>query len=262
MAKETAIGWCDATFNPWWGCTLYSPGCANCYAKAFAERVGQDIWAERPRRLFGVKHWNEPRHWNEKAKKEGRRWRVFCASMADICEDRPELKDERAKLMQVVHDTPDLDWLFLTKRPHLYVPLFGRHFFFAHRNVWVGFTAENQARLDECWPHVEAIPTAVRWVSAEPLLEDMGMAKYLYTRFDTGDGNYGLNKLSWVVVGAESGDRRRDCGVSAIVSVAAQCRSAGVPLYVKQDCARFPGQQGRIPDSVWKLKQFPDAILK
>jgi protein gp37 len=50
MAKTT-IGWCHYTFNPWWGCSLYSPGCGHCYAKAFAERLGLDIWGEdRPRR--------------------------------------------------------------------------------------------------------------------------------------------------------------------------------------------------------------------
>jgi hypothetical protein len=50
-----------------------------------------------------------------------------------------------------------------------------------------------------------------------------------------------------------------DCGVDAIVSVAEQCQAAGVPVFVKQDCAAKPGQQGRIPDNIWKLKEFPDA---
>jgi protein gp37 len=63
--------------------------------------------------------------------------------------------------------------------------------------------------------------------------------------------------LHWVIVGGESGGGRRDCGVEAIEGVAEQCVNAGVPVFVKQDCSFRPGQQGRISEDVWKLKQYP-----
>lgn len=61
----------------------------------------------------------------------------------------------------------------------------------------------------------------------------------------------------WIIVGGESGKSRRDCGVEAICDVARQCHEAGIPVFVKQDCALRPGQQGRIPPDVWALKEFP-----
>jgi protein gp37 len=66
-----------------------------------------------------------------------------------------------------------------------------------------------------------------------------------------------LRCINWVIVGGESGPNRRDCTAGAIEHVAGQCAAANVPVYVKQDCAMNPGQQGRISDEIWSLKQFP-----
>jgi len=86
--KNSKIEWCDHTFNPWWGCAKVSPGCAHCYAESLAKRTGNAVWGhESPRRFFGDSHWNEPLKWDAAAKAEGRRKRVFCASMADVFED-------------------------------------------------------------------------------------------------------------------------------------------------------------------------------
>jgi len=72
--------------------------------------------------------------------------------------------------------------------------------------------------------------------------------------------NYRLTheRIDWVIVGGESGKNRRDCGVEAIKYVASQCVVAGVPCFVKQDCALKPGQQGRLNDGTWRLKEFPE----
>ena len=61
----------------------------------------------------------------------------------------------------------------------------------------------------------------------------------------------------WVIVGGESGPKRRDCGVEVITDVVDQCVAAGVPVWVKQDCASQPGQQGRIPQAYWERKEMP-----
>lgn len=118
MGKDTGITWTDSTFNPWWGCEKVSPGCTNCYAATFDKRVGGDHWgAKAGRRFFGDKHWREPEKWNRDAAKSGERHRVFCASMADVFEDRDDLVQPRIRLFHLISETPNLDWLLLTKRP-------------------------------------------------------------------------------------------------------------------------------------------------
>src|SRR5205807_955498 len=118
MAKNSTIEWTHHTFNPWWGCKKVSPACDNCYAELWAKRMGQNLWgAKAPRRFFGEAHWREPLRWNEEARVAGNRERVFCASMADIFERRAVLNDERMRLWRLIEQTPNLDWLLLTKRP-------------------------------------------------------------------------------------------------------------------------------------------------
>lgn len=244
MSKDSAIAWTDHTFNPWWGCQRVSPGCENCYAEAFAKRVGQKVWGpQSPRRFFGDKHWAEPRAWDLAAANECTRARVFCASMADVFEDREDIAPHRARLFELIEETPSLDWQLLTKRPEnilRLVPDDWRDGF--PENVWVGTTAENQKWLNDRWEHLRNIPAVVRFLSCEPLLGEVLLP---------------LTGLQWAIVGGESGPSRRDCGVDAIARIVAQCERANIPVFVKQDCAMYPGQQGRIPDDVWARKEFP-----
>src|SRR5712691_9642684 len=117
---KTTIEWCDFSWNPWWGCFKVSEGCKHCYAETLSKRFGRDIWgpaSTTERRFFGPKHWDEPLQWNEQAKREGTRKRVFCASMADVYEDHPMVKSARHSLWLLIQETPHLDWLLLTKRP-------------------------------------------------------------------------------------------------------------------------------------------------
>src|SRR5712671_4682439 len=102
MAKDSRIEWTNHTFNPWWGCVKVSPACKHCYAETWARRVGQKIWGARaPRRFFSEAHWNAPRIWNREA--EGERRRVFCASMADVFENRRELYEWRNRLWCLIN---------------------------------------------------------------------------------------------------------------------------------------------------------------
>jgi len=111
--------------------------------------------------------WKEPLAWNLKAEKAGERHRVFCASLADVFEDRRALDVHRERLWALVERTPSLDWLLLTKRiEHVgsMVP-WGDAW---PTNVWLGCTAENQRRVDERLPHLLSYPAVVRFISAEP----------------------------------------------------------------------------------------------
>lgn len=184
MGEKSSIEWTDHTFNPWWGCTRVSPGCVHCYAETFDKRVhGKDRahWGVKAgRRFFGDKHWNEPLRWNASAAKAGVRERVFCASMADVFEDRPELVEHRARLFALILATPSLDWLLLTKRPEKMVRLAEEAGWEGDwpSNVWAGCTVEDQQRADERIPELLLVPAAVRFLSCEPLIGavDLGLS--------------------------------------------------------------------------------------
>jgi protein gp37 len=168
MARDSAIEWTDHTFNPWWGCTRVSPACKFCYAEAWSKRLGKQVWGKgAERRFFGEEHWRDPIKWNREAEHDGERRRVFCASMADVFEDRDDLNPWRARLWPLIENTPWLDWQLLTKRPeHIgrFVPW--------HQdwpgNVWIGTTAENQKWANKRIPELLQYPAAVRFVGAPP----------------------------------------------------------------------------------------------
>lgn len=137
-------------------------------------------------------------------------------------------------------------------------------------NVHLGVTCEDQQRADERIPLLLQCPAAVRWVSAEPLLERIPVIEDYLSPLGTETCSYGEahetgtcecrgSHLDWVVVGGETGEGRREVDVSAIEDIARLCEEARVPVFVKQDAGKYPGRQGRISDATWALKQFPEA---
>lgn len=221
MGEVSAIEWTDATFNPWWGCTKVSPACRNCYAETWAKRTGFSVWGDRAeRRTFSPSHWAEPVRWNAKAEREGRRMRVFCASMADVFEDAPGLDEQRAKLWPLIEATTSLDWLLLTKRPEnirRMVPWGLR----PPMNVWLGTTVENQEYADERVPHLVDAPANVRFLSCEPLL---GLVTLRQWAID----------LDWVIVGGETGAGARPMDPAWARSLRDQCQEIGLWFHFKQ----------------------------
>ena len=145
MARNSKIEWTDHTFNPWWGCTKVSPACDHCYAETWARRVGLDVWSSgKPRRFLSDAYWQQPHRWNKQARVANQRARVFCASMSDVFEWKKELTPWRHKLWELIEETPYLDWLLLTKRPHLVTRMTPWNDDWP-RNVWLGVTVENQS---------------------------------------------------------------------------------------------------------------------
>lgn len=228
MARNSSIEWTHHTFNPWWGCKRVSPACDNCYAELWARRMGQDLWgAQSPRRFFSEAHWREPLRWNEEARQLGVRHRVFCASMADIFEWRAELNEHRERLWKLIRETPNLDWLLLTKRPqHIrrFVPWTQRHEW--PHNVWVGTTIENQRLADLRLPHLLAVPARVRFLSCEPLLGPIDLTSWFSRR--------GFHPIDWVIAGGESGPRSRPMHPDWPRRLLRQCEAAHVPFHFKQ----------------------------
>lgn len=291
MGADSKIEWTHHTFNPWWGCVKVSPGCAHCYADTFAKRVGQRVWGpDAPRRFFGDKHWREPLKWNRDAATAGVRRRVFCASMADVFEDRSDLVEPRERLFRLIEQTPHLDWLLLTKRPENIRPMLSFQQAGPIDNIWLGTTVEDQERADERIPHLLAAPAAVHFLSVEPLLGPVNLLRRFRVSEDTtvepltgvyevthepcpnlthGGGMQvvpGGPRIDWVIVGGESGPGARPMHPSWAVSVVEQCREAGTPCFFKQAGSVLARQMGFRDakggdmnewPSAWHVREFP-----
>lgn len=291
MGSKTKIAWADSTFSPWWGCQRVSEGCVNCYAETFSKRVGLKVWgANSDRRIFGDKHWYEPRKWNAKAAATGQPHRVFCSSMADVFEDRRDLDPQRARLFALIEETPALTWMLLTKRPEnmrkLTPDSWGGGLHAREEspvgrwpaNVWAGCTAENQVRLDERVPWLLEVPAVVRFLSCEPLLEalDLENVEPYYLKRDKhpydpkvrvdclrghvkGPDDMLDEKIAWVIAGAESGHGRRPMQLDWVRTLRDQCVGAETAFLFKQTVDEL-GVKTELPEldgKVWA--QFPEA---
>jgi protein gp37 len=243
MGENSRIEWCTHTFNPWIGCAKISPGCAHCYAETetfttVQRSKGRELWgALAERHVTADSNWAMPLRWDRAAWKQGVRPRVFCASLADVFEDRADLMAPRARLFHLIDRTPHLDWLLLTKRPENVLRLYGCHGVprpwveSPPPNVWVGASIEDRKRARERLPHLRKIPAALRFLSVEPLLEEIE--------------DLDLEGIHWVIVGGESGAKARSCVFDWIRTIIAQCRAAGVPVFDKQVGARPLGCGGQ-----------------
>jgi protein gp37 len=287
MAQNSNIEWTHHTFNPWRGCTKVSQGCKHCYAETLSKRnpaaLGQ--WGPKGQRVIAAEsYWAQPLKWDKAAKVAGERHRVFCASMADVfegpesmpAESWPLVEAARARLFNLILDTPHLDWLLLTKRPQKIKPqlqaiqvlkydnvwdhLWPHHF----PNVWIGTSVENQATADERIPHLLSVPAKVRFLSMEPLLSSVDLSSLRFGRgydctpgptesYDPlgniyeGDEVIGIScepGIHWVIVGGESGANARPMHPQWVRSLRDQCNGADVPFFFKQWGEELPKGQG------------------
>lgn len=246
----TKIEWTDYVFSPWSGCAKVASGCKKCYAERFSIRQPKvfGTWGPNGERVVrGDAYWKHPVKWNREAEKAGVRRRVFCGSMCDVFEDRPDLVPVRGRLWDTILHTPWLDWLLLTKRPEnlrRYVPWVNfrlETLASPWPNVWLGASASTQGDLDRNLSYLLRCPATVRFLSLEPLLEEV---------------DFNLDGIDWLIIGSESGPRRRPCKVDWILSIRDQCVAAGVPLFIKQ--VNINGALVKMPmidGKVWD--QFP-----
>lgn len=250
MGKASGIQWTNHTFNPWWGCEKVSPGCKHCYAETFAARPihvlpgggkgALPIWggASTVRRFFGDGHWRDPVAWNRAAEKAKTRARVFCASMADVFEDRKDLDPYRARLFELIEATPWLDWQLLTKRPQNMVRLAPDRWRDGWPvNVWAGCTVENQEEAERRIPHLILVPARVHFLSMEPLVSavDLGFSVASPNPVCVADERCpAIACVDWIIVGGESGKCARPFDLAWARSLIRQADAAGVAMFLKQ----------------------------
>jgi protein gp37 len=242
VSKETSISWTDHTFNPWWGCMKVSPGCANCYAEAFAKRTGHDVWGPTAEyRTFGKEHWAEPLAWNASAAKRGVTERVFCASMADVFDERGP-NSERRRLFELIRCTRNLTWQLLTKRPENWAIYFSENM----PNVWLGFTAENQEYFDErsrCMRHIPGF-TGKFFVSYEPALGPIRLVEP-------------DPRLEWLIFGGETGGKRRPMEQQWAEDIKTDCDRLGIAFFMKQMSAATPAKASALIPANLLRREFP-----
>ena len=236
MAENSKIEWTHHTFNPWVGCTKISPACDNCYAEAWSKRSGMVQWgASKHRVRTSAKNWKQPLKWNAEAEQRGVRYRVFCASLADVFDNAVE-SDWRRDLFSLIERTQNLDWLLLTKRisnarAMLNECAFGRWDSTPLPNVWLGATVCNQEEADRDIPKLLTTPAAVRFLSVEPMLGHIYLDG---TDYHVEALAGAIERVDWVICGGESSHNARPMQPTWARSLRDQCAEAGVPFLFKQ----------------------------
>lgn len=240
MGDTTKIAWTDHTFNPWMGCAKVSAGCANCYAETFTRnRMGKSLWgADGTRQVTSDANWRKPLRWNRDAEAEGRRHRVFCASLCDVFEDHPVAEETRPRLWRLIAATPCLDWQLLTKRPEAAAGMAG-YFWDANPNVWIGTSIEGQWVAERA-DVLRWVPAAVRFISYEPAL---------------GPLDIDLDGIHWVICGGESGPGYRPMDLDWARAMRDRCRAADVAFFFKQQSGPRPGMGDTLDGE--RIQEFP-----
>lgn len=264
MGQGTAIEWADHSFNPWIGCTKVSKGCEFCYALSEDRRRGHSSWGPKGlRRMTSPQYWRNPDKWNREAEARGERYRVFCASMADVFDEwkgqpitnasgefegselyvlpdgaiwvpgyrmredaRPAtLDDLRAHLWDKVEDTPWLLWLLLTKRPQNILKMVPARWLKdgAPDNVVLGTSVEDRKTAKE---RVPALWKAALDLGAQTFLSMEPLLEMVSIE-DFPD-------VGQIVVGGESGPKARPFDVAWPRAIVEQSRARRIPVFVKQ----------------------------
>lgn len=213
MGEATGIEWTSATWNPWMGCAKVSPGCAHCYMFTEQRRYGNDPEiVRRSKTKFA-----EPLKWEAQARATGESRDVFTCSWSDFFIEAAD--DWRSSAWDVIRATPHLTYQVLTKRPELVIDRLPPDWGDGWSHVWLGVSIENRRFVHRA-DLLRAIPAAVRFISAEPLLGPLQ--------------GLNLDGIDWLIAGGESGPRARDCNPDWVRELRDRCNAEGVAFFFKQ----------------------------
>ncbi len=209
---SSSIEWTDKTWNPITGCTKISEGCKHCYAEVMAKRL-QGMGKPKYINGFSVTPHpdalNEPLYWSNSCM-------IFVCSMSDIFhQDVPF--DFIDKVFDVIRNTPQHNYQILTKRAERMAEYFSTRII--PRNVWIGVTVE-AAKTKNRIDYIRNLKATVRFISCEPLLEDLG--------------ELNLNGINWIIVGGESGVQARPMKEEWFLNIKRQAEVNHIPFFFKQ----------------------------
>jgi protein gp37 len=242
MGEFSKIEWTDHTFNPWIGCQKVSDGCDHCYAESMMDhRFHKVQWGPHGiRKRTSVANWGQPFRWARDAATRGKTARVFCASLADVFDNKAETA-WRMDLFDLIRMTPELDWQLLTKRPENVERMLPANWGMGYPNVWLGSTAEDQKNYDRRWRLLGAIPAQIHFISYEPALGPLQI---------TPDAKGMLP--DWVICGGETGTGARYMKKIWARNLRDECAELGVSFFFKQMTNKKP-----IPPKLL-VRQFPN----
>ena len=217
MSIKSKIEWTDATWNPVRGCTKISSGCENCYAQTFAERFrgvpnhpyeqGFDLRLV-PEKIAEPLRWSTPRM-------------IFVNSMSDLFHEKvPDCFIER--VVETMHLADWHTYQVLTKRSVRMMEMLNHRLktYQDNQHILWGVSVEDKKHGLPRVERLRSIPKVTKFLSIEPLLEDLG--------------EINLKGISWVIVGGESGPNARPMQIDWVLSIKEQCRSANIPFFFKQ----------------------------
>lgn len=242
MSTNSKIEWTDATWNPVRGCTKVSPGCKHCYAERFAERFrgieGHPFGQGFDLRLVPEKL-GEPLRWSEPKM-------IFVNSMSDLFHEGVH-DDYIAAFARVMQLANWHTYQVLTKRSGRMRDLLQSRLrdVAQEPHVWWGVSVENRRHGLPRIDHLRESPARVRFLSIEPLLEDLGQIN--------------LDGIAWVIVGGESGVGARPMDERWVLSIRDQCLAARVPFFFKQWGGVRKAKSGRLLDDR-TYDEYPERI--
>jgi protein gp37 len=259
MAKVTGINWTHHTFNGVWGCTRVSEACKFCYAEQMSRgwphhydgqehslfSIKPSLWGrEAPRRPPSNNYWREPHSWDKQAAAAGERRRVFAYSIGDWAEDHPTVKEQLPRLWKTIRNTPNLDWLLLTKRPERISISIPNDWGQGYLNVWLGTTIEMNKWLSRAY-ELAKVPAVVHFWSVEPILEEIILPDDI------------KGKVDWIICGGESGANRRWFDGQWARSLRDQSKKLGISFWMKQMSALKSHEAGRLVPPDLQIYQLP-----
>lgn len=297
MAETTKISWAHSTGGPWLVCSKVSPGCERCYAWDFMEKrlgglvrqaykkAGFTDWATRPTwgesapRVLTKGFWKDALTLNRKAGEQGIKYRMF-PSLIDWLDKMPAgiidptgLKLDphavRAQFLDVIHNTPNLIWMLLTKRPENWRELVTAAYNVSKQdwiaswlhpqspvapsNVWFGITCEDQPRANARVPKAIEVPAVLRFISGEPLLSEVNLWEAVQ---NVRNPMVAMASFQLLIAGGESGKGFRPLNYNHARGLFNQSRITGASFHMKQDSGFKSGNRGKIPDDLW-IQEIP-----
>lgn len=208
MGEKTAIHWTQKTHNFWYGCKKVSQGCKFCYAERDMKGYGRDF-----NTVTRAKGFDKPLTWKEPSM-------IFTCSWSDFF--IAEADKWRSEAWQIIKDTSHT-WQILTKRPERIKDCLPADWGEGYPNVWLGVSVEspdNTHRIGE----LAKIPAALRFISAEPLLEPFVLSEYVV----------GWRWIHWLIVGGESGPYARKLNIQGAHALIMSAQNMGIPVFFKQ----------------------------
>jgi len=210
-----------------------------------------DVWGglfDSDRHL--TKTHDNPRKWNREAKEQGRRFKVFCASLSDVFEPHPQVAEARLRLWALIEETPFLDWQLLTKRPKFIRNLVPQSWLQQWPgNVWIGTSVGTQAAAEKRIPYVLELEAPVIFLSCEPLVESITLDPWLQQK-----------KINWLICGGYSGTQDRPMLLSWARSLRDSCKQYDIAFFMKQLGSVYAREHGLQNSKGEDVTEFPSDL--